>query len=730
MTQQIINIGTVANSRNGDPLRTAFTKINTNFSELYTNLNSGANLGNIKISGSTIGTQGEGSSWGDSWLYLDPAGEGWSGISIPSLTAQNNGDDLTIYNNKETSGAIQLLLNDGNFKFRQDNSLQFPDGTIQTTAYTGEAAISKFVAINVNGMVSGSEDGITWTDYDTTLTGINRVAVGPNKIVYIADSSADNDVESLWYADSYDTPPTEVASIAGRDFDEVKYFKSISKFIAVGDDGATPRKPALYYSNDGVTWITSTIDPTYFATFNITTNVSFTDIAENELGFFILSDSAIVGGFFLSDITDTLDSSNHVDLSSLSGDPTDVVYTNSYYFTGWHVFASGQGTLWYYNQSANPKTGTFDADWIDVNAALVQEIGISSSIQEIVVGDVYGMSTVAISTSDGQIVYWPSIPAGPFVSVPKPYTTTITGWTSSVESVVSWTNVTGGNQGTGEKFTVTGSSVADYNGTYYIGNNGAVFTDRALTTPLDTTGLDPYAGSATIAWSNGQYIDALHYNNGVFYAGNDDMEMFKSTDGCQTWTQVDELDAGTGGEPFLNDIDSYISTGAFSTGDITFSGLEIRGIPAEMKYGLIKLVPSPGIENHSFLDYGQYVQIYPTNQFDAPHIHIAAGYGAGSEGDLFLGDDSKYVQINHDGNVSIQSYNPDTYNTYRWEFGNDGRTKIPHGSNNPSTARGALGDKAGMILVSGAYLYYCYADYTDGQLPIWQKVAMDNTDWD
>lgn len=35
MTQQIINIGTAANDGTGDPLRTAFNKINTNFTELY-----------------------------------------------------------------------------------------------------------------------------------------------------------------------------------------------------------------------------------------------------------------------------------------------------------------------------------------------------------------------------------------------------------------------------------------------------------------------------------------------------------------------------------------------------------------------------------------------------------------------------------------------------------------------------------------------------------------------
>jgi hypothetical protein len=34
MTKQIINIGRTANDRSGDPLRTAFEKVNDNFAEL------------------------------------------------------------------------------------------------------------------------------------------------------------------------------------------------------------------------------------------------------------------------------------------------------------------------------------------------------------------------------------------------------------------------------------------------------------------------------------------------------------------------------------------------------------------------------------------------------------------------------------------------------------------------------------------------------------------------
>jgi hypothetical protein len=43
MAKQIIDIGRTANDKSGDPLRTAFNKVNDNFTELY----------------STIGTEGQ-----------------------------------------------------------------------------------------------------------------------------------------------------------------------------------------------------------------------------------------------------------------------------------------------------------------------------------------------------------------------------------------------------------------------------------------------------------------------------------------------------------------------------------------------------------------------------------------------------------------------------------------------------------------------------------------------
>lgn len=54
MAKQTINIGTMADNKSGDPLRTAFTKINDNFNEVYAGLSSGntvAKTGGVNLGG-------------------------------------------------------------------------------------------------------------------------------------------------------------------------------------------------------------------------------------------------------------------------------------------------------------------------------------------------------------------------------------------------------------------------------------------------------------------------------------------------------------------------------------------------------------------------------------------------------------------------------------------------------------------------------------------------------
>jgi hypothetical protein len=69
------------------------------------------NLGNIKINGGIIGTQGlsGNNSWGSYDLSIDPGGQSNAGIYISGLSGQASGDALQIYNIGEATSPIQLF---------------------------------------------------------------------------------------------------------------------------------------------------------------------------------------------------------------------------------------------------------------------------------------------------------------------------------------------------------------------------------------------------------------------------------------------------------------------------------------------------------------------------------------------------------------------------------------------------------------------------------------------
>lgn len=89
MSQQIINTGT-ADKGNGDPIRTAFTKVNENFTELYNSVSAVVILGNTPPT-----APGEGDLWWDvtsgrlyvyynnAWIDASPV----DGTGIPVTTA-------------------------------------------------------------------------------------------------------------------------------------------------------------------------------------------------------------------------------------------------------------------------------------------------------------------------------------------------------------------------------------------------------------------------------------------------------------------------------------------------------------------------------------------------------------------------------------------------------------------------------------------------------------------
>ena len=63
-----------------------------------------------------------------------------------------------------------------------------------------------------------------------------------------------------------------------------------------------------------------------------------------------------------------------------------------------------------------------------------------------------------------------------------------------------------------------------------------------------------------------------------------------------------------------------------------------------------------------------------------------------------------------------------------WTFGTDGRTTFPNGTV-PEHSYGAAGDKEGMVVFTDPYIYYCKQDYVDDVTDIWVRVAWTGTNW-
>ena len=116
----------------------------TDLSDLTDNdgsLGGTADLGNLKIESSTLGTKGaDSNSWGNYNLYLDPGGESNAYINIPSVPNQDEGNALQIFNKGDATsivqvfgrGGVQVVTNTGEgeeiFEFRDDGKLQLPPG--------------------------------------------------------------------------------------------------------------------------------------------------------------------------------------------------------------------------------------------------------------------------------------------------------------------------------------------------------------------------------------------------------------------------------------------------------------------------------------------------------------------------------------------------------------------------------------------------------------------------
>jgi hypothetical protein len=106
MAQQTINTGTAANAKNGDPLRTAFTKINQNFTELYaggaseTQLTNGSKTVTLCTDGNlTLPDTGKILTYTDGSVELQAGGLGGASAGLVNYNSNNQiqVDDQAVY---------------------------------------------------------------------------------------------------------------------------------------------------------------------------------------------------------------------------------------------------------------------------------------------------------------------------------------------------------------------------------------------------------------------------------------------------------------------------------------------------------------------------------------------------------------------------------------------------------------------------------------------------------
>ncbi len=141
MAKQIINIGSQANDRSGDPLRTAFDKINQNFTELYTT----ASL-DIQIPVQT----------GNVGKYLTTNGSVLSWSTVASGTT----DRLTNGLNEIVLDATGVLVYP-NTALQRDTGVVNCAGNASTMIYTTSSASNQHtikLLIQVEGTVDAAVD--------------------------------------------------------------------------------------------------------------------------------------------------------------------------------------------------------------------------------------------------------------------------------------------------------------------------------------------------------------------------------------------------------------------------------------------------------------------------------------------------------------------------------------------------------------------------------------------
>ena len=456
------------------------------------------------------------------------------------------------------------------------NRVKYGDGTLPWTSldYASGGGLNLadstnkplWIAVNVDGATSYSRDAETWTPtyYPGIANGYGNaynLAIGPDAVVYAGASYGS---PHLFYAPNawsnpIRLPETSSVTVVSTSWN-VTWLDVIyggGYYVACGYlNGEGPAGPAWAYSTDGWNW---TIRGQEYG------GIQFSRVAYNGTGWLFGAfdyGSSSADGYFVSDITTQFIFDEPTWTDELDLDLDSVGWSGN----SWAVFdssaAGGYGVARFSSNANVALNATTPAVW-----------SANSNVASIVfdtlryVPDNEGPSFVAQAsgpiTFEGNTKNWhmfgayTGAVAATFdngadyvISVPGAYTAPIVyidAATATIE-IPSYNTQQIWDAGEAERITISNASVSGYNGTYYAQYLGAdspieqyrIYTDATLTIRANTSAwanLGAISGNATLTWSHGYPITGMAIAGNVAFVGDQDDDLYTSTD-LQTWTRV------------------------------------------------------------------------------------------------------------------------------------------------------------------------------------------------
>ena len=247
MAQQIVNIGIAPNTNTGDPIRTAFTKINDNFTELYT-FNLGQTAGSasqgfvnysattktagqfyggttapdsvtrLNFDGYLYATRfyGDGSQLtgisalptqtGQSGKYLttDGTNASWSTVSLPS--GQTAGSTTSGYLQYSGTTATAGQINGGTTTPTGTTRLNY-EGYLYATRFYGDGSqLTNLSAGNLSGTIPSAVLGNSSFNIGTTSIALNRSSASQSLTGVSIDGNAGTVTNGIYSSGSYADP--------------------------------------------------------------------------------------------------------------------------------------------------------------------------------------------------------------------------------------------------------------------------------------------------------------------------------------------------------------------------------------------------------------------------------------------------------------------------------------------------------------------------------------------